>query len=806
VETFLYEVRHAARALRRRPGLCAAAIVTLALGIGGATAIFSVADAVMLRPLPYEDPDRLVMAWQQNLARKQTLLEISYPTFREWRDHGRSFASLAGMPAVNQEFSITGRGEPITVAGRYVTGDFFATLGVRARLGRTLQADDDRAGAPLVVVVSHGLWRDRLSADPAIVGQIVTIDDESYTVVGVMPPGFECPKGAHVWTAVGRAHPELVEHDGVMWMVALGRLAPGATREIATRELHELWLRRDHGRRPTDTVATILTPLAEATLGPSRPALRALLGAVGLVVLIACANVAGLLGVRALERRFDLAVRHAMGASDARLALGWLLESVLLAAAGGAGGVAVAFVLTPAVSALAPADVPRLHDAAVNLRALAFALAVSTTAAVVASVAPLLLVRRLSIERRLRDDGKAVVPARSRLRAALVVAEVALAAVLLVGAGLLFRTFANLRAIPLGFDADRLFTVTATPSERRYPSLTQSRAFHQELLSRVQALPGVESAAVVSLRPLWGTVGFDWPFGTEGQEEREALGNPFVNLEAVSAGYFRTMGIPIRRGRAFTDRDAEGQPGVVVVSESLAEVAWPGQDAISKRLKIPMPGTMYHHAWLTVVGVAGNARYRELRAVRPDLYMSHLQVDHRPRHLVVRARDPARVASAVRRTIEALDADLPLDDASTMAQIVSAELGGPRFAARLFGAFAAVALLLSGLGVHALLAYSVSRRTREIGVRVALGAQPSDVRRLVFGEGLRLTTIGLLAGLAAAAAGTHVLGALLYGIGTHDPVTFTAAAFVLISAALVACMLPTRRAVRVDPAIALRAE
>jgi putative ABC transport system permease protein len=387
------------------------------------------------------------------------------------------------------------------------------------------------------------------------------------------------------------------------------------------------------------------------------------------------------------------------------------------------------------------------------------------------------------------------------------VAEVTLAVVLLVGAGLLVRSFAELRRAPLGYDPAGVLTVGVSLPQHRYPDPPRWRAFHRQLLERVSGLPGVASAATVTLRPLWGTVGMDWLYTLEGQTSKEAERNPLLNFETVSPDYFRTLGLPVIRGRAFTSADAEGQPGVVVVSESVARRAWPGQDPIGKRLKIPLPGTPYHDTWLSVVGVAKDARYREIQASRLDLYMSLLQSNHGPNHLLVRASgDPTSLVPAIRAVVWELDPDQPVTEATTLTDVVSTALGGPRFAARVFGGFAVAALLLSALGLYGLLSYTVSRRTREIGVRVAVGARPRDVRGLVLREGLGLCALGVVLGLLVAAATSRLLEALLYEVRPSDPLTFVAVPPLLLGVAALACLLPARRAMRVDPVVALRTE
>jgi putative ABC transport system permease protein len=801
------DLAHAVRRLARRPMLTLVATATLAIGIGGATAIFSVAHAVILRPLPYAQPDRLVLVWQSDLQRGQPFVEMSYPTFRDWRARNTVFDDLAGLPSTNQTWILHGRGEPVQLVGRLVSWNFFSVLGVPPALGRALLPEDDRRGAARVVVLGHPLWRDRFGADPRVVGSFVVLDQQPFTVVGVMPEGFAHPAGAQLWTPLIPGVSELAEQPGVWWMSALGRLKPGVSLAQARRDMAALATAYNRETYQAEGITAVLTPLAEGVFGPTRPALLALLGGVGLVLLVACANVAGLQLVQVSERAPELALRTALGASHAQLARGVVAESLALGLVGGGLGVLGAFAGVPLLVALSPREVPRLADAAVNAPALGFALAATLLTAAATAVAPVLAVRFRSFREVLQGGSRTLASGRSRLRATLVVAEVALALALLVGAGLLLRSFAALRDVPLGFDTGHVLAVEAGPSKQRYPELAQQRRYVDELVASVRALPGVESAAAVTLRPLWGTVGMDWPFTVEGQSPKDAERNPLLNFETVTPDYFRVMGIPLKQGRAFDERDREGQPGVVVVSEALAQRYWPGQDPIGKRLKIPLPPTEYHEAWLTVVGVAGDARYRELQAARLDLYMPYRQSDHRPHHLVVRAHgDVAGLPAAVQRVVRELDPEQPAPEVVAMTSVVSAALGGPRFAARVFSAFALVALLLAGLGLYGLVAYSVGRRTREIGVRVALGARPTDVARLVLGEGLGLALLGLALGLAASLAGARLLSSLLFEIGPTDALTLAAASALLIAIAVLASALPARRALRVQPAVALRQE
>jgi putative ABC transport system permease protein len=798
---------HAVRRFVRRPLWTLVAAATLAGGISGATAIFSVAHAVILRPLPYAQPDRLVLVWQSDLRRGQPFVEISYPTFRDWRARNTVFEDLAGLPSTNQSWTLRGRGEPVELVGRLVSWNFFSVLGVPPALGRALLPEDDRRGAARVVVLGHALWRDRFGANPRVVGSSVALDRQSFTVVGVMPEGFAYPAGAELWTPLIPGVSELAEQPGVWWMSALGRLKPGVSLAQARRDMATLATAYNREIYQADGVTAVVTPLSEAVFGPTRPALLALLGGVGLVLLVACANVAALQLVQVSERASEMALRTALGASPAQLARAVVAESLVLGLLGGGLGALGAFAGVPLLVALSPQDVPRLAEAALDASALGFALVATLVSVAATAAAPVLAVRQHSFREALQGGSRTLASGRSRLRATLVVVEVGLALTLLVGAGLLLRSFAALRDVPLGFDAAHVLAVEAGPSEDRYPQPAQQRLYVDELIARVRALPGVESAAAVTLRPLWGTVGMDWPFTVEGQSQKDAERNPLLNFETVTPDYFRVMGIPLKAGRVFDERDRAGQPGVVVVSETLARRYWPGQDPIGKRLKIPLPPTEYHDAWLTVVGVADDARYRELRATHLDLYMPHRQSDHRPHHLVVRAQgDVTGLPAALQRVVREIDPEQPAPEVVAMTSAVSAALGGPRFAARVFSAFALVALLLAGLGLYGLVAYSVGRRTREIGVRVALGARPADVARLVLDEGLKLALLGLALGLAVSLAGARLLQSLLFGVGPADALTLAAASALLLAIAVLASALPTRRALRVQPAVALRQE
>lgn len=807
------DLRDAFRTVSRRPGTTVVAVLILSLGIGSATVVFSVVDAVLLRPLPYFNADRLVVIWQSDRTRNQPFIEISYPAFREWRERTRLFESIAAMPSVNFEMALTGRGEPLAIEGRAVTGDFFSLLGTTAAIGRVLLPHDDAIGAPAVAVLSNSLWRELFNTDANVVGKPIILDGRPFTIVGVTPEQFQYPRGARFWIPL-QLPAEARQADGLLWMLALGRVKAGVALDAARSELTELWRQKYHRLAPAgadtsllDGYTVVVTPLAEAIFGPTRPVFFAIFAAGVLVLLIACANSMGLLLVEATDRRREMALRYALGGGRARLTRVTLAQSLLIAAVAGAGGLALAFGGIPFAVAHSPLDVPRLHDAAINARAFGFALLAAAVAAGLSALGPMVMVRDSALEHLLRASTPRVARRGAGIRATLVVAQIAVSIVLLVSTGLLVRTFLNLRQVPLGFEPAPVLAVTVSPTGEKYADINRVRAFYREMLERVRRVPGVVSVGAATRRPLWSTVGYDWIFTVEGQTDRDAQRNPLVNLMAVSSDYFSTMGIAVKRGRVFSETDADGRPGVVVVSESFAARSWPGADPTGKRITIPLAGTQYHDTWLTVVGVVADARYRELQAARLDLYMTYLQCNFPLNDLMVRAKgDPALLSRSIVHIAHDIDSHVPVTETIPMSRIVHQALAVPRFATQLFGAFALAAIALAAFGIHALLAFWVASRTRELGVRRALGAQVADVWRLVFGQAFGLAGLGVAAGLVAAAIGAQLVGSLLYEVNARDPITFVTAPVVIAAVVAVACVLPAVRATRVDPAVALRAE
>ena len=816
VSIIVQDLRYALRSARREPLLFVVATLVLALAIGASTAVFSVVDAVLLRPLPFVEPDRLVVVWQRSPEVGATFMETSYPHYLQWQAQSRRFEALADMATDNGRFILAGE-EPRELTGRLVSGNFFDVLGARALLGRTLTARDNQSGAALTAVMSHDLWQRLFGGDPAIVGRTLVLNRTPTTIVGVMPSEFRYPAQAELWLPIVPVAPEATAHPGIGWTLVLGRLAKDVEATQAERELDviiaRIWaeIRAAHPEVAEPAHYAVVSPL-DHLFGPTRTALRVLLGAVLAVLAIACVNVCALLLARAGARQREIAVRLSLGASRGRLVRQLLAESVLIAGAGGLAGLGLTVAILRSLTALVPAEVPRLQDVAVDGRVLAFALVLTALSALTAGLAPAVAASRPSLAEVLTETTRlAGHPSHRRLRGLLVAMEVAFALVLLSGAGLLARTFDNLQRVDPGFEPRGLLAVRVSGDSQRY---RRQQDLVRTLLERIGALPGVESAGATGTRPIQDKVGNTWPFELEGQSQDESRLNPQVNLEDVTPGYFPAMRIRLLQGRTFTESDDQQTTGVVVVSRTMAERCWPGQDAIGKRLRIPLPGTPYNgaldaagrdDAWLTVIGVVGEARHRELQAPRYDMYMSYLQTNHGLSHLMVRTKgDPASAIPAVRSAIRSVDRGLIVDDVATMDEVVSAALGGARFAMQLLSGFALAALLLAAIGTYGVMAFVVGRRTREVGIRMALGAQARDVLLLVVRQGMAPVVIGVLAGLAGSLALGRGLRGLLYAVQPHDPGTLGLAAAALMAAGIVACFLPARLAARVDPAVALR--
>jgi putative ABC transport system permease protein len=813
MDALLQNLRFALRQLARRPAFTAVAVLTLALGIGVNTTIFSVVNSVLLRPLPYADSERVVMVWN-SLALSDKVL-LSEPELMDYREGIRSFEQLAAYrPA---DANLTGTAEPERLPAAQVTANLFETLGSAALIGRPFTAQEDVPGRDDVAVLGHGLWQRRFGGDPSIVGTTVRVNGRLRTVVGVMPAEFRLPadfqneRPTELWLPLA-LNPDSLAGRGRHYLHGVARLRPGATVAQANAEL-ELFTRRwvEEGVVRDERFSAFSVPVREEVVGDIRPALLILFAAVGFVLLIACANVANLLLARADERRKEIAVRAALGAGRGRIVGQLLTESVVLAALGGALGLVLARVGMEALVGLAPASIPRLDTAALDGGVLLFTAGAALVTGLLFGSIPALQAARRDLVAPLKEGGRGATAgqSRQRVRRSLVVAEVALAVVLVIGAGLLIRSFQELRQVELGFDPENVLTLQLALPGTDYPQTADLVAFYPQLLERVEALPGVRSAGAVGLLPLAQTVG-DWGIDLEGRER--GPGDNFHGfLQIVTPGYFETMRQPLVQGRFIEDTDRPDGLPAVVINETMAAVYWPGESALGKRLRIRARDD---GAWFTVVGVVRDIRHNAIvEESRNEMYFPHAQLPlalggtTAAMTLVVRtASSPLALSGPVREVVRTLDPNLPVANLRSMEQVVAHALAEERFTMLLLASFAALALLLGAVGIYAVIAYAVSRRTHEIGIRMALGAGTGRILRMVVLQGIGLVGLGVAVGLLVAFGVTRVLSGFLYGVTATDPLTFLAVPVLLAAVALLASYLPARRAARVDPMVALRAE
>jgi putative ABC transport system permease protein len=799
--TVLQDLRYGVRVLRKHPAFTAVALFALALGIGANAAIFSIVNAVMLKPLPYQDADRLVMLSERHEQIPSRF--ISYPNFLDWRERNQVFEAMSTIRT--WALTLTGEGEPQGLSAGMVSAEYFSVMRVSPLLGRDFTPTEDKPGADPVTILSYGFWQRQFGGDESIIGKTITLDNRPFTVIGVVPPVLRRQDTRPLWVLIGQwtGQGNWMQRDVRVAGYVVARLKPSVTLPAARArmdavqaELSQLypWTNASHR-------ITVVT-LYESVVGDARQTLLLLLGAVGFVLLIACANVANLLLARASTRRREFALRAALGASRARLVRQLLTESLVLSVVGGALGLLLAWWGVDLFRSASPAGIPRLEELALDYRVLSYTLLVSLATGILFGLAPAWQMSRRGLNEMLKEGGKTMSgDGRGRLRGALVVAEIALALVLLVGAGLLIRSFARLLNSETGFDAQNVATVRISLPRTRYSERDDINRFHQQLLERVSTLPGVSEAAISNEVPGIQS-GWQNDIAVPGHPRIQPGGEINVDWGIVSADYFEVMRITMLRGRTFNAQEMEQRAPVVVVDERLANRFWPEGDALGKRLLYDGPVPHEIIGVVRTIKTYGTGEEPRIKIYTP-LNRAYLNVAT----LSIRAAaDPQALAAAVTREIHAIDRDLPAPEVTTLEQLLAHQVSARQLTTVLLTVFATIALLLAAIGIYGVMSYTVARRTHEIGVRMALGAQGRDVLKLVIGQGIRLALIGIACGLVGAFAATRVMAGMLYGISATDPLTFVAISLVLALVALLACYVPARRATKVDPMIALRYE
>ncbi len=805
MRTLWQDLRYGARILLKNPGFTLIAVITLALGIGANTAIFSIVNSVLLRPLPYPNADRLMTIWEDHTRRDGPAREwTSPPGFEDWRDQAKSFDHVVAIQGWQP--TLTGQRDPEQLAGAQVSHNAFETLGVAPAHGRSFHPEEDQRGVESVVIISHGLWRRRFGADPSLVGKSISLNGESHLVIGVMPEGFKFPiiANADIWRPI---QPVLGPgcQRGCITIRVMARLKSGATEAEARAELNTIASRLEQQYPDTNSkVGVTLIPMHEFLVGPVKTPMVVLLAAVAFVLLIACANVANLLLARSAGRAQEIAIRAALGAGRARIARQLLSESLVLAVIGGAAGLLLSYWLIDLLVKFSPQGTPRLDEIAMDWRAVGYMIAITTLTGLLFGAAPVWRLFKADLNQALRDGGKGAWGAISGRRAlgALVVAETALALTLLVGAGLLIRSFIQLQRVAPGFNPRNVLTAVVTLPQAVYPRPDQITSFYSRLLERLRAMPGAQAVAIVSSLPL---AGFDSDAGfvIEGRPAPQPGQGPVAWYSSVSHDYFRTMGMRLIAGREFTERDNENAPKVVIISETTARRHFPNENPIGRRIGNGRP-----EGWREIVGVTADVKHFGLsQDARASMFFPLRQLSSRRMNVVARAAsDPASLTSALRGSVASIDGNLAVSNINTMEEITAQSIGQERFTLILLAVFAALALALSAAGIYGVISYSVTQRTREIGLRVALGAEAGAVLRLVIGQGMLLTLIGVGIGMAGAVALSRLMKTMLFGVSPTDPLTFIGVGALLALVALVACYIPARRASKIDPMIALRCE
>ena len=798
----IQDLKFSIRMLAKNPGFAAIAVLTLALGIGANTAIFSVVNAILLRPLPYKDAGQLVQIWETNPQRGFPEFPASPPNFFDWRDQNRSFSQIAAIQY--DDYNLTGAGAPMRVVGIDVSPNIFALLGAKPALGRVFTETEDSPNNPQVVIIGHSLWQTRFGSDTSIIGRTIVLDAKSYTVVGVMPAAFRYPDdGTQVWT------PLILPEDskkarGAHWLSVVARLKPGVSFDQAQAEMKAIAGRLEQQYPASNSGWSVfLRPLRKEVIGDIQTALLVLLGAVGLVLLIACSNVANLQLARTSARRREMAIRAALGAGRRRIVRQLITESLLLAVVGSVLGLLLAWWGTAALLKLDTAGVPRQCEIGIDGSVLLFTAALAFITSLLFGLVPAMQFASLDLISALKEGTGTCGSAAGRFRQILVVSEVALALVLLVGGGLLVRSFTRLLNVFPGFNPENVLTFRVQLPDAKYPKKEDNQAFFRELLAGVQAVPGVDSAGATSILPLSNDASI-LQFHPEGQTPDPGTKPTSAQYRVVSTDYFHAMVIPLLRGRVFTAADTNDSQPVALINQAMARLFWPNSDPIGQRIVV----SDRQPAAREIVGIVGDVRQLALdHAPAPEMYVSLFQKGSGSASVVVRSKmAPLSLTSAVTEQVHSLDKDLPVQGVLSMEEVVGTSVGSRRFSAYLFTLFSLLALVLATVGIYGVMSYNVAQGTRDIGIRMAIGARPLDVLRLVLGAGMRQVLLGAAIGIVGALLLTRFLASLLYGVTARDPVTFAAVIILFAAVALAACYIPARRAMRVDPMIALRYE
>jgi putative ABC transport system permease protein len=796
----------------------AIAVITLALGIGANTAIFSVINTVLLKPLPYAAPESLVSIGSTGANSRSNFGPISFPDFADFQARQTTFERMAAYHT--RGLTLQTASGAVRLEGAVITSDLVPALGINPLLGRAFRPEEERAGGGRVALLSHKLWRNRFDADPNIVGKSLAISGQNFTVTGVMPAGFQFPiqsEPVELWinmaseAEIPADAPQLTQR-GNHYLSAIGRLKPGAAIEQAEAQLVTVAASLEK-QYPDDNanMSARVRPVMDVLTGDVRDSLLVIFAAVGCVLLIACANVANILLARAANRRREIALRAALGANRWRVARQMLTESVLLSLLGGAAGVLLAGFATDALIALNPADIPRIAESGLDRRALLFTFAISTLTGIVMGLVPALHASKLDLNAVLKDGGRGASTGSLRFsaRSALVVAEVAIAVTLLVGAGLLIQSFARLTRVKPGFNPEQLLTMRIGFPDGLYNTPEQIAGFHDRLMTGLQSLPGVSAYSAVAPTPMSGN-NFRVGFSVQGRPNPSGRRYPYnTRVTLVGSDYFRTLGVPFRQGRDYTARDSLQSTQVVIINEAFSRLHFSGDNPIGKRIDPSIGVDGSDPPMREIIGIVADSRSRSLSAApEPEIYLHIPQVPALGSMTVMlrSQNDSTSLAAAARQVITKLDPNLPIYDIKPFGEYVSDSMAQPRFNGALLGVFAGVALLLTAIGLYGVIAYSVTQRTQEIGIRMALGARPDDVLRLIVGQGMALVAIGVVLGLGGAFAASRLIRGLLFDIGATDPLTFASVAALIMLIALLACYIPARRAMKVDPMIALRCE